>query len=283
MKLLSFGEILFDVFPDKSHIGGAPLNFAAHAAKQGADVWMVSAVGEDALGKNAIQQLKVWNINSDFVKTLPDKPTGKCLVTLDNNSIPLYNLLSDVAYDYIPVPKVNEKFDILYFGTLALRNDNNINTVKSLLDMKICKEVFVDMNIRPPYYSLETMLFALSNATVLKISDEELPIIMNTVFDLCDDDTDKAVARITEKFNNLKLIILTRGADGSTAYDVNTGEIFNCAAEKTNVISTVGAGDSFSATFITNFFDGKTITECLKQASVISAYVVSKVEAVPEY
>lgn len=283
MKLLSFGEILFDVFTDNSHIGGAPLNFAAHAAKQGADAWIVSAVGNDKLGENALNQLKNWNINSEFVKVLPDKQTGKCLVTLDENSIPTYDLLTDVAYDYIPLPDINGRFDILYFGTLSLRGEYNIHTVKSLLDKKICKEVFVDINIRPPFYSVATVNFALQSATIVKISDEELPVIMETAFEQRNIDVNNAINTIAARFKNLKLIILTRGANGSTAFDVSTGKIYNCAATATNVVSTVGAGDSFSATFITNYWRGSPIIECLKAASDISALVVSREEAVPEY
>ena len=283
MKLLSFGEILFDVFPNSSHIGGAPLNFAAHAAKQGADAWMISAVGGDSLGKEALQRLKSWNINTQFVNVHPDKQTGKCLVTLDENSIPTYNLRTDVAYDFIPVPQVNDTFDILYFGTLSLRSEYNLHTVKSLLEKSVCKDVFVDMNIRPPFFTETTVDFALRNATIVKISDEELPAIIETIFGLNDFNIQYAIKLIAQKYSNLKLVILTCGADGSSVYDISNGKTYNCAATPATVVSTVGAGDSFSATFITNYWRGATITQALKRASEISAFVVSNEEAVPEY
>ena len=123
MKILSFGEILWDVYPDKKYIGGAPLNFAAHSAKQGEEVYMLSAVGQDALGTDALSQLKSWGINCKYVAALADKPTGACNVTLDVNSVPKYDLLQNVAYDYVDGNSVNEDFDVLYFGTLALRGE----------------------------------------------------------------------------------------------------------------------------------------------------------------
>jgi fructokinase len=135
MKILSFGEIIWDVYENESFIGGAPLNLAAHCSKQGAKSFMLSSVGNDDLGKNALEIVKSFNVNTDFVSINQEKETGKCIVTLNENGVPSYNVLTDVSYDYIKSPdNINElQFDFFCFGTLALRSKENLETVKSIL------------------------------------------------------------------------------------------------------------------------------------------------------
>lgn len=283
MKLLSFGEILWDVYENEKHIGGAPLNFAAHFAKQGGESYMISAVGNDELGKSALELLKKWDVKTDYVSVLSKKETGKCIVTLDSKGVPSYNLLDDVAYDYIIEFDLNNiEFDAFYFGTLALRNENNRQVVRNIIKNNTFKEIFVDINIRKPYVLKEAVEIAFENATIIKISDEELPIVTELLFGKeCDYTTASKV--LGEKFSNLKLVIITLGEKGSFLYDCKNNVSYYHKAEVVKVVSTVGAGDSFSATFLKNYLSGVKIEECLTQSSKISAFVVSKAEAIPEY
>ena len=101
MKIVSFGEIIWDVYPDESCIGGAPLNFAAHAAQQGAESLLISAVGDDALGEAAREALLRFGVDASLVSTVVGSPTGQCLVTLDEENKPHYDLLAHTAYDAI--------------------------------------------------------------------------------------------------------------------------------------------------------------------------------------
>lgn len=280
MKILSFGEILWDVYPDNAYIGGAPLNFGAHLAKQGAEVYMLSAVGKDELGEKALSVLEDWNLRTDYVKTV-DKETGKCLVTLDGNSVPSYNLLSDVAWDCID-GEIDDSFDVFYFGTLALRSETNVSTVKKLLAKGGFKEIFVDVNIRPPFYSEKTVGMALENATILKISDEELETVV-ALAGLEASGTEKTARAIATAYPNIKILIITLGAKGSVAYDVEKDKFFYADGIKVEVISTVGAGDSFSASFLRKYLECESIEACLAYATKISAFVVSKYDAVPDY
>ena len=282
MRVLSFGEILWDVYPDNKYIGGAPLNFAAHFVKQGGSAYMVSALGDEELGQIALNMLENWKIGTDYVTILPEIQTGKCLVTLDESGLPSYDLLRDVAYDHIKCQIKGKEFDALYFGTLALRSRNNLNCLSELMKNNEFKEIFVDINIRPPFYSIDTIRFAFEHATIMKISDEELPIITKCLFD-CDSDYATASKQLSEKFGNLKMIVVTRGENGSFAYDCRSGKSYLSDAQKVNVVSTVGAGDSYSAAFMYNYLSGISIDECLKQASKLSAFVVSKKDAIPEY
>lgn len=281
-KILSFGEILWDVFPDQKHLGGASLNFAAHLAKFGHRVEMLSALGADPLGEEARKKLYEWNLGDQYVPALSDKETGACLVTLDENSIPSYNLLKDVAYDCISCDGIEEDFDVLYFGTLALRGDGNFTELCKLLKEKHFGEIFVDVNIRPPFYSPKTVRFAVEQATILKISLEELPIVAEI---LGKDGADHKAfaAHLAKQYSNLRYVIITLGGDGAYARNCKTGEDAFCPAKKVKVVSTVGAGDSFGAAFVSEILAEKSLSECLQTASAVAAYVVSQTAAVPEY
>ncbi len=281
MKLLSFGEVLFDVFPDGERLGGAPLNLAAHAAIQGAEAFLLSAVGRDLLGKRARREVQALGVNTDYVVSLDDKGTGRCIVTLDENAVPSYDLLSDVAYDYIPSPDFKEKFDIFCFGTLALRSEYNLVTVKKVIESKSCEQIYCDLNIRAPFSTERAVRFCLENANFVKISDEELPFVTRVVLGK-EMGVSEAINALCERFKQIKILIITLGADGSVAYDAESHSLFRSPAHPTNVVSTVGAGDSFGATFITQFFSGKGIDECLRLASAVSSFVVSQKGAVPD-
>ena len=147
-------------------MSGAPLNFAAHLAKHGENVYIMSAIGEDDLGEEAERCFEEWGISSKYVCVLSDKATGRCMVTLDENKVPSYNLLQDVTYDYITCDEVSDGFDVLYFGTLALRTENNYRLINKLLKTDGFKNVFVDINIRPPFYSEKSVCFSIQHATI---------------------------------------------------------------------------------------------------------------------
>ncbi len=283
MKVLSFGEILWDIYPDKKYIGGAPFNFAAHLAKHGEKAYMLSCLGKDSLGKEALLCLKEFGVLTDCISMSSVKETGQCLVTLDENAVPTYDLKRDVAYDYIDCDNINEAFDVLYFGSLALRDEYNLESLGRLLQKQSFKDVFVDINIRPPFYSHESVSFCMNAATILKVSSEELPIVA----DLLSIDSSigyKEFARILkEKYGNLKIIVITLGADGAYCYDCKQDKAYSCESQKVEVASTVGAGDSFSAAFLYQYSRKKDIQFSLDYASKIAGYVVSKYDAVPNY
>ena len=126
-KILSFGEIIWDVYEKKALIGGAALNFSAHAARCGQETYLFSALGQDELGREAIAIIHKFGVRTDFIK-YSDKETGRCLVSLDKNGVPSYHVVQDVAYDHITVSDhdiiaIREMApDALYFGTLIQRS-----------------------------------------------------------------------------------------------------------------------------------------------------------------
>lgn len=282
MKTLAFGEVLWDIYPDNKYLGGATMNFSAHFKKCGGEVLILTTVGNDFLGKETLNEMYKFGIETKYV-TCSDKETGKCLVTLDKNKIPSYDLLDNVAYDDIKKPYLNkDAFDVLYFGTLALRNENNKNVLKQIISENKFENIFVDINIRPPYYSKDVIEFALKNATIIKISDEELPVIMETLgktYSSCCE----CAEILCKDFRNLKIIIITKGENGSLVYDISGEKFFETPAEKVETVSTVGAGDSFSASFLSEYLKTKDIQSSLLLATKISGFVVSVKDAIPDY
>lgn len=282
MKLLSFGEVLWDVYPDGKYLGGAPLNFAAHFVKQGGEAYLVSAVGNDPLGEETIREVAKLGVRTDYISVCRERETGRCMVTLNSGAVPSYTLLPDVAYDFIS-PPASVQCGVLYFGTLALRSRVNREAVSVLLSECGAEEIFVDLNIRAPFYSEETVGFCLRRATTVKISDAELPVVFGLTFQEPYRGPESAAREIAGRFPNLKLLVITLGEKGSFAYDCASRTIYFCPARKVKVASTVGAGDSFAAAFLAGRLNGGNIPDCLENASKISAYVVSQKDAVPEY
>ena len=283
MKVLSFGEILWDIYPDKKFIGGAPFNFAAHLAKHGEEIYMLSCLGKDGLGEEALLYLKEFGILTDFLSWSSVKQTGQCLVTLDENAIPSYDLKREVAYDYIDCKNVKGDFDVLYFGTLALRSNHNLESLSKLIKSQNFKEIFVDVNIRAPFYSYDSLNFCMNNATILKISVEELLTVAKLLSINAKNGYKDFAEQIRERYSNINIIVVTLGADGAYCYDCKQDKAYSCESQKVEEASTVGAGDSFSAAFLYQYSRKKDIQFSLDYASKIAGYVVSKYEAVPDY
>lgn len=282
MKILSFGEIIWDVYPEERHIGGAPFNFAAHVKRAGAKSYLMSAVGEDALGREALKKAIEHGIYSDYIFTVKNKSTGTCEVTLDKNGIPQYAVADDTAYDHIPLPNGEiGNFDAIAFGTLALRCAQNRAVLEKLLSNNRFGQVFVDINIRPPFDPAESILFALEKATILKVSNEELPLAMDRIGETYTD-IQASVRVLRKRFGNLEKILITRGEKSALLYDIKNERTHECESKKTKVVSTVGAGDCYSANFLVSYLSDEPMALCMEKAAKAAAVVVSHVEAIPD-
>lgn len=280
MKLLSFGEILWDVYPDSKAIGGASLNLAAHAALLGAEVDIASAIGNDALGKEAIDVLKTFGVKTEHISVLDEKDTGSVVVTLNEDKIPSYEIMDDVAYDYIHARNSYGHYDAIVFGTLAIRHNHNKEVLTNILNYASAKEIYCDLNVRLPHSTKESAMLCFSKATIIKVSDEELPIISKWILGEVISPRDFAF-RISTLYKNVKLIIVTMGERGSFCYERKTDSFTFSDGVATEVVSTVGAGDSFGAAFLTKYFSNSDIKSCLEFASLVSSFVCSRKDAVP--
>ena len=275
MRILSFGEILWDIFPDEKKIGGAPFNFAAHAARLGAESFMVSAVGNDENGTDALNEVDRLGIKRDYIHIDRKYKTGYCAVTLTDGK-PSYDLVRDVAYDHIPDVCPRGRFDALYMGTLALRSPDSRRAFEKLLKYTDAKEIFFDVNFRGNFYTRELVSALLKETTILKISDEEIGFFgkrdhINVLLDL------------SKTYPKLKYICLTLGKDGALVYDCRNKAILYSDKPKGKVVSTVGAGDSFAACFLVSILSGKTVNDSLDRAVTLSDFVVTQLGAVPDY
>lgn len=286
--ILTFGEIIWDVYDDTKLIGGAGYNFASHCSKCGINSILISSVGNDDLGKNAIDYAKKFEINTSFVKTSNYK-TGCCLVKLDENKVPTFNVLKDVAYDHISLSNSdlnqikNLQPNALYFGTLIQRASESKQTLIKLLDNVNFQHIVCDINLRKDCYDYESIKLCLEKATILKLSDEEEPILRNLKLYDSNDTPKEILKELSKNFPNISIILLTCGKDGAYAYDTKNDLIVYEQAKKVVPVSSVGAGDSFLAAFVSSYLKGSSIQVSLDNAISLSAFVVSKADAIPIY
>ena len=287
MKAIVFGEIIWDVYPDEKVIGGAPFNFSAHLSHLGSEAHLISAVGEDELGRDAMSAIQKHGICDDLMQTVP-YPTGCCLVTLNEQKIPSYNVLENVAYDHIPVSDTllnridGIDADVFYFNTLIQRHEASRATLKTVLEAHAFPELFCDVNLRPNCFDRESLLLCLENVTILKISDEESHFLTDMGLISAELAKKSIPEAIAEAFPNIKLVVYTLGKDGSEVYDTKAKKLYSSGKpEAVQVVSTVGAGDCFGATFLHHYLTGTSIPEAICQATARSNIVVSHREAVP--
>ena len=294
MSIFVFGEILWDVYPEKKVLGGAPFNFAAHLSRLGNEAFLLTAIGDDELGAETAKAIDGVNLSRDFVSVI-DRPTGICQVTISDDGIPDYDLCPHRAYDYIPVSEnQNEKIakaapKALYFGSLAQRNEFSRETLKKLISDHNWDDIFFDINIRQKYYTKEIAEDGFRACTVLKISQEEFPVLSE--LGICDFDVSdvtkiaslEAACRFLSDTYNIGTVLLTLGKDGAMAYTKQSGKGILSKTPGGKVVSTVGAGDSFFGAYTNAYLKGKSAEEALDHAVTLSDFVVQHLESVPEY
>jgi fructokinase len=278
--VIGLGEILWDVFPEGKKLGGAPLNFSHHCAQLGAEAYPVSAVGADADGMEIRQILAAKNLPDLHVQTDPAHPTGRVNVTLKDGK-PTYEILRDVAWDYIRVDENLRNFaaraDAACFGSLAQRNSASREAIHAFLDAMRPEALRIfDINLRQDFYNREIIESSLRRANILKLSDEELPVLA-AMFDL-PGDASAQLHRLRELFD-LRLVAYTRGGSGSLL--LNASETSDHPGLPTEVIDTVGAGDSFTATLCTGLLQNLPLAEINTRANRVAAFVCSQAGATP--
>lgn len=280
--IVGMGEALWDVLPEGKKIGGAPANFAYHVSQFGLESCVVSAVGDDKLGKEILQTFEERKLNY-LIETVP-YPTGTVQVELDPNGVPMYDIKEGVAWDNIVF---NEELEDLArrtravcFGSLAQRSVVSRETINHFLDTMPdgagqCK--IFDVNLRQGFYTKEILCESMKKCNILKINDEEL-VTVSRMFGYPGIDLQDKCWILLAKYN-LKMLILTCGVNGS--YVFTPGEISFVATPKVQVADTVGAGDSFTATFVAAILKGKSVSEAHKLAVEVSAFVCTQNGAMP--
>ncbi len=283
LKVVGIGELLWDVLPEGKKLGGAPCNFVYHAQKQGASGLVLSAVGDDDHGREILEILKTKQISADLIQ-INDKPTSTVDVLLNAEGIPDYTIHENVAWDFLSLNEATGKAvveaDILCFGTLSQRSAISRNTLEKLL--AACKPetlVVYDINLRQQYYNAEIIHKSLQYCNVLKLNEEELPVVK----DLLGLVSEIEEVQIRELINiyRLKLVALTKGSEGSLL--VTPADRSYVSTPEVDVKDTVGAGDSFTAAMSTGFAKGQPLQVLHQKAVEISAFVCTRDGAMPEY
>lgn len=280
--VVGMGEALWDVLPEGKKIGGAPANFAYHVSQFGFPSCVVSAIGDDALGKEIIENFTSKGLDQ-LIAEVP-YPTGTVQVEIDQTGIPLYDIKENVAWDNIPYTEhldaLAKRTKAVCFGSLAQRNVVSRETINHFLDTMPKDDdslIVFDVNLRQGFYNKEILCKSMQNCNILKINDEEL-ITVSRMFGYPGIDLQDKCWILLGKYN-LKMLILTCGINGS--YVFTPGNVSFQPTPKVEVTDTVGAGDSFTAAFIASILKGKSVTEAHTIAVKTSAFVCTQKGAMP--
>ena len=279
--IAGIGELLWDVFPETKRLGGAPANFAYHCKQFGADAYTVSCVGKDSLGKNLHQELKVIGVDTSYIIESKEYETGRVNVSLNDQGKPIYEIIENVAWDYIPfTPEIKalaKRLDAVCFGTLAQRSSVSRKTIQTFLqNMPQNTLKIFDVNIRQSFYSKKLIEESLQLANILKLSDEELPVLAD--FFKLEGNVPDQIKKIQTKFD-LDLVAYTRGAEGSLL--LNKSETDDFPGLKANAIDSVGAGDSFTASLCMGLLRGWSLDKINLFANKVASFVCSQKGATP--
>lgn len=281
--VVGMGEALWDVLPEGKKIGGAPANFAYHVSQFGLPSCVVSAVGADPLGKEIIENFTSKGLNQ-LIEEVP-YPTGTVQVEIDPAGVPQYEIKENVAWDNIPYTARLENLaantKAVCFGSLAQRNVVSRNTTNRFLDAMPDTDdrlIVFDVNLRQGFYTKEILCNSMRRCNILKINDEEL-VTVSRMFGYPGIDLQDKCWILLGKYN-LKMLILTCGINGS--YVFTPGSVSFQPTPKVEVADTVGAGDSFTAAFISGILKGRSVAEAHSRAVQTSAFVCTKKGAMPE-
>lgn len=281
--VVGIGEALWDVLPEGKKLGGAPANFAYHVSQFGLQSRVVSAIGDDKLGNEILDNFQGKGLHTLIEKV--EYPTGTVQVQLDNEGVPCYEIQENVAWDNIPftdkLKQLAQKTCAVCYGSLAQRNVVSRETINTFLDAmpegKGQYKIF-DINLRQGFYTKEIICNSIQRCNILKINDEEL-VTVSRMFGYPGIDLQDKCWILLAKYK-LEMLILTCGVNGS--YVFTPGSVSFVETPKVEVADTVGAGDSFTAAFVSAILKGKPVNEAHQLAVNVSAYVCTQNGAMPE-
>lgn len=313
LRIVAFGEILWDLLPTGKKLGGAPVNFLYHSQTLGADVRALTRIGADPLGDEIRERLDALALSTQFLQIASDAPTGTVAVSLDAAGTPTYRIVENVAWDEIAVDAKTadalarflteeNAASAFYFGSLALRSETNRRSLTQILErlprsvLRVC-----DLNLRAPFYSRDVVESTLNAADVFKLNDAEaveldalfadlepptLARFADAAGSLTAPDSPEVAAALADwaarwrRRFNLRTLVLTCGGAGAWLFD-ETGSAFAPAAPVEQIADTVGAGDSFAAVCVVGLLSCRPIGEIVDAASRRASFVCSQEGGTP--
>ena len=285
LAILSCGEVLWDLFPDGARFGGAPANFACHASLLGARASLVSAVGDDARGREALAILQDFGLDPSLIRVIADAPTGAVGVTVDAAGKPSFEIRGGAAWDQISwTPELATRLDTVdavYFGTLGQRSAMSRSTIQQALRVAAARGIprVLDVNLRRPFFDAALIRESIGWSTILKLSDDELAEVA-AACGLPREDNPIISLRTLLTRHQLDLVAMTRGAAGALLVSAN--EIVDQPGIPTVVCDTVGAGDAFTATLVVGWLRRDPLPSLARRACEVAASVCAQPGAVPE-
>jgi len=280
--IVGLGEILWDLLPNGKQLGGAPANFAYHAQALGCKGVAVSCVGDDELGHEITSRLNDLGLDTSYIAVDDTHPTGTVSVELDEKGKPDYIIHENVAWDNIPFSEAMLELageaDAVCYGSLCQRSEVSRNTIREFLQAtrKDCIRVF-DINIRQSYYTEQTVRAMLELSNVLKLNDEELPLV-GELLGVKGGETQ--ILTKLEKSFELQIIVLTKGSRGSRLF--GQGKDSYNKGYAAIIADTVGAGDSFTAVVTLGLLRGDELDEINDCANRVASFVCSQRGATPK-
>ena len=292
--IVGAGEALFDIFPDHQTLGGAPVNAAVHAHQlsqgRGGRGVVLSRVGQDELGEQIIAELRQRGMNTDFVQTDPDRDTGRVYVEFDASGRHRFQIVENVAWDVIQfdfdTEDLAQRCDAVCFGTLAQRDAQSRNTIYRFLDTANRAVRLFDVNLRQNYYDARILSRSCERATIVKLNDEELPIVCE-LLGLAGvgrgevDEVDRKAQGLLKKFD-LKMVAFTRGERG-TVLHTSGGRHEGPAVSYRRAPNAdpVGAGDACAAAILVGTVLRFDVDRIAALANHAGGYVASQAGATP--
>ncbi|MDO6992706.1 PfkB family carbohydrate kinase [Brachyspira innocens] len=278
-NILSFGELLYDIYDNVSVIGGAPFNYSLQLSRlMGHDdrLRFITALGDDDYSKDALSFINNENIDKSLIQILNNYETGKATVFLNEKKVPDYIIHENAAWDNIEYNKdienaLNENYDLFYFNILSQRNEKSYTTLKKIFQNIKSKYKVCDVTFRKNYYTKEKIKESLEFVNILKINDDELAVIKGLFYPSLENDNETLLKAINKDFN-IDYIFLTLGSKGASVF-YNNEYIFK-PSNKVNVIDTVGAGDSFCAALSYAILRDLDIKNVLEFASDVSEEMI---------
>lgn len=289
--IVGLGEVLFDCFPDRTVLGGAPVNVAVHAhqlfAPLGGRGVVVSRVGDDDLGRKLVSELESRGLGVSSIQLDKQLPTGTVQVTVSNSGEPSYEITENVAWDNLQVNESLEQLaaqcSAVCFGSLAQRSGLSGSTIQRFLSLATQAVRVFDVNLRQHYFSKQVLRDSLDAASVVKLNEDELSIIGELLADELGSEkgTEESIERIAELFE-LECIAITRGSDGTVLY--KGGERFDAepiSITRIEGADNVGAGDACLAGLVFGLLMDWDPNRTLTLANRMGAFVASRPGATP--
>jgi fructokinase len=277
-NIICFGEMLWDMLSTGKMPGGAPMNVAIHLKNMGNNAVIISRVGTDDLGNELLRFIKDNGLSTQFIQHGQTHLTGVVKVNVEDKNNVSYKIVKPVAWDYIGVEndalEAVKHADCFVFGSLSARSEETFNTLKKLLE--VAKFKVLDINLRPPYYDKETIEFLLKNTDLLKLNHLELEEISAWFFP--QGTVQENLHQLSELFN-IDTICVTLGEEGAML--LHQQEFFQSPGFEVEVVDTIGSGDSFLASFISNFLQNVALENALVEACAVGAWVATHHGASP--